>query len=141
MSMEDFDRYREWVEEARSAEKQHLLFGLEADFYAGCVSFQDDFLHAHPLDIFLGSVHYLSFWATDKAEQTLFDKEELIPVYRRYYKLVSLMAECGLYDVVAHFDLPKKNGRKLPDEEQRKFVLPTLDRIARAGLIRRYIYI
>jgi histidinol-phosphatase (PHP family) len=54
MSMEDFDRYREWVEEARSAEKQDLLFGLEADFYAGCVSFQDDFLHAHPLDIVLG---------------------------------------------------------------------------------------
>jgi histidinol-phosphatase (PHP family) len=98
------------------------------------VSFQDDFLHAHPLDIVLGSVHYQSFWATDKAEQTLFDKEELIPVYRRYYKLVSLMAECGLYDVVAHFDLPKKNGRKLPDEDQRKFVLPTLDRIARAGM-------
>lgn len=134
MSMEDFERYREWVVEAQSAEKHQLLFGVEADFYAGCVSFQDEFLNSYPLDIVLGSVHFQSFWATDKAEQTLFDKDELMPIYRRYYKLVALMAECGLYDVVAHFDLPKKNGRKLPDEEQRKFVLPTLDRIARAGM-------
>ena len=64
----------------------------------------------------------------------MYDKEDLIPIYRRYYKLVALMAESGLYDVVAHLDLPKKFGRRLDEEQQRDFVLPALDRIARAGM-------
>lgn len=134
MAMEDFTRYREWVEEAKLGKKERILFGVEADFYAGCITWHDEFLHSHPLDIVLGAVHYQSFWATEKSEQTLFDKDELIHVYRRYYKLVTLMADCGLYDVVCHLDLPKKHGRKLPDADQRKLVLPTLDRIARSGM-------
>jgi histidinol-phosphatase (PHP family) len=44
------------------------------------------------------------------------------------------MAESGLYDVVSHFDLPKKRGAKLDHKKQRKMVLPVLDQIRKSGM-------
>ena len=134
MELEHFAKYREWVEDARLSKADRVLLGVEADFYAGCVSFLDEFFHEHPLDIVIGSVHYQSFWAHQESERGLFDKEDYFWVYKRYYKLVGLLVESGLYDVVSHFDLPKKRGNMMDPEDQRDMVLPVLDKIRKAGM-------
>ena len=134
MEIDQFAKYREWIEDARMSNPDRVLFGVEADFYSGCISFLDEFFHEHPLDIVIGSVHFQSYWAHQESERGLFDKEDLKWVYKRYYKLVGLMVESGQYDVVSHFDLPKKRGGKLPHEEQHDMVRPILDKVKKAGM-------
>jgi len=134
MSVDQFVKYREWVEDARGSDTERVLFGVEADFYSGCVSFLEEFFHEHRFDVVLGSVHYQSYWAHEEGERGLFDKEDFVWVWRRYYKLVSLMVDSGLYDVVCHLDLPKRRGRKLDEEDQREMVLPVLDRVRKSGM-------
>src|SRR5947199_160082 len=36
-------------------------------------------------------------------------------LYREYYRLLARAAESGLFDVLTHFDLPKKFGHRRPD--------------------------
>ena len=134
MELDQFDKYLEWIEDARMSNPERVLLGVEADFYAGCGHFLGEFLAKYPFDVVIGSIHYQSYWAHQESERGLFDKEDVKWVYKRYYKLVGLLVESGMYDVVGHLDLPKKRGRKLPEEEQREMVLPLLDKIKKAGM-------
>jgi histidinol phosphatase-like PHP family hydrolase len=51
-----------------------------------------------------------------------------------YFELIGEMADTKLYDVVTHLDLPKRGGNRPRDRYLPNFVLPALDRIARAGM-------
>ena len=136
MELAEFDVYATWVREAReSGEDSHLLFGLEVDYYEGCTEFLDPFLKKQPLDVVLGSVHYLDYWAFDHPDQrTLWDSVDVASVWEQYFSHIGDMADTGLYDVASHLDLPKKFGRILPDPQLKEYALPALDRIARAGM-------
>jgi histidinol-phosphatase (PHP family) len=135
MDMSDLEAYLAWqgqVAESPGATPTRL--GLEADFYQGCYVFQSEFLGQLDLDLVLGTVRYQSFWARDPSERTLYDKSELMPVWRRYFKLVGLLVESGLYDAVSCFDLPKREGRLPRESTIRDCALPALDRMAQYGV-------
>jgi histidinol-phosphatase (PHP family) len=55
-------------------------------------------------------------------------------IWRRYFELMGELADTRMYDVAAHFDLPKRFGNAIPKERLRAFVLPALDRLAAAGM-------
>jgi histidinol-phosphatase (PHP family) len=135
MAMSDLDAYFNWHRDlsARAGSVPARL-GIELDFYQGCYVFQEEFLKAHAFDLVLGTVRYQSFWSRDPAERTLYDKAELLPVWRRYFKLVGLLVESGLYDAVSCFDLPKKEGRIPRDTILMECILPALDKMAKYGI-------
>jgi len=134
MSMDDLDTYNQWLDEAQSQSNGTAFYrGIEADFYSGCIVELGAFLEEQDYDVVLGSVHYQSFWAEKDEERTLWDGDTE-RVWRRYFKLVGLMADSGLYDIVAHIDLPKRNGRRPSADSIEEMVKPTLDKIAAAGM-------
>jgi histidinol-phosphatase (PHP family) len=124
MTMSEFDTYKRWGIDLRNRYPEHVRFGIEADFYQGCLEFQKPFLAEQDFDVVLGSVHYQCYWSHDKSEQTLFDKPEREHVWTRYFHLVRLMAESGLYDIACHLDLPKRQGKRMSED----FVMEAADR-------------
>ncbi len=131
MQMEEFEIYREWVLQAERENSCEVLFGVEADYYRGCVEYLEPFLASQPLDIVLGSVHYLDYWKFDNFdEMRAWEDTHTEEVWVQYFTLLGELVDTGLYDVIGHFDLPKKYGKRPPLERIREYALPVLDKIA-----------
>ena len=79
-------------------------------------------------------MHYLDYWADDPARRTLATGSAPEVIWKRYFELMGELADTRLYDVAAHFDLPKRFGNAIPREQLRAYVLPALDRLAAAGM-------
>lgn len=135
MELAEFDTYAGWVRDVQALGEPTVLFGVEADYYVGCTEFLSAWLSAQPLDLVLGSVHYLDYWAFDNPEQrSLWETADLRGVWQKYFELITEMVQTGLYDVAAHLDLPKKFGHRLPDNVLYELVLPVLDTISVSGM-------
>lgn len=133
MRLDQFDDYLQGVADAR-ATGVPVLLGIEADYYPGCQRFLEPWIARHPFDVVLGSVHYLDYWSTDPTRRTLAGGLEPELLWKRYFELMGELADTGLYDVAAHFDLPKRFGNALPKDRLRIYAEPALDRLAAAGM-------
>jgi histidinol-phosphatase (PHP family) len=105
----------EYVGAVRDAAARHpsvrLLCGVEVDFAPGLQQEITDLLGAHAFDYRLCSVHFtdgFQFNATAHRHDPGWDRPEL--VFRRYWELVCEAVATGLFDVLAHPDLPKRWG-------------------------------
>ncbi len=135
MALDQFPMYCDWVAEARAASKTvRVLFGIEADYYRGCEKFLRGFYEQHDFDIILGSVHFLDYWCDTQFGRGFTGAPDPVQVWTDYFQLVAEMADAKLYDVVSHFDLPKRFGNKINRETFRDLALPALDKIAAAGM-------
>ena len=135
MKRSQFGIYQEWIHAAQLDGDCNVLFGVEADYFEGCKSFMSEWLAQYPFDLVLGSIHYLGSWNMDDPETlSMWESSDVNAVWRRYFELIAEMADTKLYDVVTHLDLPKRGGNRPRDRYLPDFVLPALDRIARAGM-------
>lgn len=134
MALDQFPAYLAAVEEARAAGPVTVLLGVEADYYPGCERFLAPWLEQHPFDLVLGSVHFLDYWAANPVERSLSDGGDPRWIWEQYFARIGALADTGLYDIVAHLDLPKKFGNPIDPALLRELALPALDRIARAGM-------
>jgi len=102
------------------------------------VSVEADYIHGHEdelrailaeyeFDYVLGGVHFMDGWLIDDPEQShRYLEERVAEIYRRYFVNVQRAMRLGAFDVIAHFDLPKKFGH-LPEEDITDLVAETLD--------------
>ena len=135
MVMAQYGDYADAVRNAQAEDPGYMLLGVEADYYPGCESFLRAWLSGQPLDIVLGSIHFLDYWAfDDPAQRTLWDSADVDAVWRRYFALVRELAETRLFDLAAHLDLPKKFGHRPEEAKIREWALPALDAMAAAGM-------
>ncbi len=91
-----------------------VLVGIEMDWLP---MRRDDIaalLGDHPFDIVLGSVHWLDERGIDDPADPAADHLGDAVVWERYLEEFVAAARSGLYDVMAHPDLPKVFGRRLP---------------------------
>lgn len=134
MPCAEFETYRRLVDEARM-DGCEVLFGVEADYYEGCMPHLSRWLASQEFDIVLGSVHCIDVWSLeDPTRAELRRRDRVLDLWQRYFALVGALADTRLYDVVAHLDLPKRSG-VAPDETKiAEFVQPALDRIAAASM-------
>ncbi len=94
-----------------------VKFGVEVDFYPGTESYVSDFIARHEFDYVIGSVHYLGAWpASPLIPVPMFERVAVYERYAEYFERVQQLAEAGLCDIIAHFDLVKKNGIR-PDTD------------------------
>src|SRR5262249_22316807 len=64
-------------------------------------------------DLVLGSVHWVAGdWIDAPGSAARFEREGTEMLYEEYYRLLSKAAGTGLFDVLTHFDLPKKHGHR-----------------------------
>lgn len=105
-----------YVEEVESLKRKYqgiitIRIGLEVDFIPGKEQAMQSIVDFYSWDYLLLSVHYLNDWPFDHPRYIgRYQKEDINEVYRKYYQILTMGIETGLFDLVAHFDLPKKFG-------------------------------
>ncbi len=118
MAESEFDGYVREVEDLRSEFRGTIdvRLGLEADYAEGFEDELSGWLSRADWDVVLGSVHWVDGgWIDDPATSPArFAREGAESLYARYYRLLSKAAATGLFDVLTHFDLPKKHGHRPP---------------------------
>ncbi|MBL6633353.1 MAG: histidinol-phosphatase, partial [Thermoleophilia bacterium] len=91
-----------------------VLIGIEMDWIPDRVDHIRALLAAHPFDIVLGSVHWLGDLAVDHPDYPCWDSLGPDETWARYLDELAAAAASGLFDVLAHPDLPKVFGAPMP---------------------------
>lgn len=110
---EDIDAYAEGVVAAREAGLPVLL-GVEMDWLPKRQEEIARFLEGRPFDVVLGSIHWIEELAVDHPDYPAWDHHPPEAVWSAYLAELVAAAESGLFDVLAHPDLPKVFGSRLP---------------------------
>jgi histidinol-phosphatase (PHP family) len=135
MDITQISSYRSMITGLQDGDVPGVLFGIEADYYHGCETFLHEWLAVQNFDFILGSVHYIEDWGFDNpVNRHIWDSVDVTTTWRKYFELVGRLADSGLFDAVAHLDLPKKFGHRPSDQNLKEMVRPALDRIAKAGM-------
>lgn len=108
------DRY---VDEVLAAKDRGLpvLLGLEVDFFPDTIEAVLHLLEPYPFDFLIGSVHWVGGWSIDHHD--VVDEYEARGVeraYADYFDWEIALAASGTVDVLAHADVVKKFGHRLP---------------------------
>ncbi len=125
MREEQFDEY---IAEVRALRDEFrgviaIRLGLEADYAEGHEKELERWLARADWDLVLGSVHWVAGdWIDAPGSARRFEKEGTETLYAEYYRLLAKAARSRQFDVLTHFDLPKKHGHRprapLNDPEQ-----------------------
>lgn len=135
MKLEDVPAYRALITPLKDNSPPDVSWGIEADFFPGCEAFLTGFLPSQPFDLVLGSVHYIRDWGFDNPDYLkTWESVDVKGVWKEYFKLLRQLVDTRLFDVIAHFDLPKKFGHRLGDRDMKELVQPVLDHIAAGGM-------
>jgi histidinol-phosphatase (PHP family) len=112
-----------------------IRLGLEVDFFPEKLVEIREQLSAHPFDYLIGSVHFVDGFPIDFAAQPWQDipQGSRDQVWRSYWQLLRAAAQSRLFDVIGHFDLPKKFGFRASVDLTSE-ALSVLDAIAEADM-------
>ena len=116
MREEQFEDYVREVQGLREEFRGSIAvrLGLEADYAEGHEEALAQWLSRVEWDLVLGSVHWVAGgWIDDPATASArFAREGVERLYDEYYRLLAKAARTRLFDVLTHFDLPKKHGHR-----------------------------
>lgn len=110
------DQLDEYVGKVRRAQMDFpqltIRLGLEVDYLPGQEDWIRELAARHPWDYLIGAVHYVSdSWAVDSPFQiSEWKNRDVFEVWAAYFRRLTMAAETGLFDIIAHADLPKKFG-------------------------------
>jgi histidinol-phosphatase (PHP family) len=94
-----------------------VLLGLEVDFFPESIEAVLELLDPYPWDYLIGSVHWIGGWAVDSSSATFgWETRGIERGYDQYFALETQLAASGAVDVLAHVDVLKKHGHRLPAE-------------------------
>ncbi len=128
MALSEMDIYLNEIEKlkTRFGNDIQILTGIEADFYDGFEDYLDDFLRRFPMDIVILSVHFIRDWpAGNWAFSYHFPGRPLKEIYSDYLQALMRGVETGLFNVLGHLDLIKRDEARLLDgneEEVRRLL-------------------
>lgn len=111
---EDLAEHCAAIDRARDAGLPVLL-GIEMDWIPGRADDVRALLASQPFDIVLGSVHWLGDLAVDHPDYPCWDSLGAGETWGRYLDELAAAAGSGLFDVLAHPDLPKVFGTPMPE--------------------------
>lgn len=132
MSLDDLPRYLEAIEEARSAFPQlKIRLGLECDFLSGREGWIEQLASMAEWDFLIGSVHYIApGWDVDNPRWIgRFSEHPVEEIWQRYMEIYEQCIRSGLFDFVAHPDLPKKFGFR-PAGDLSRYYEPVVQALA-----------
>ena len=115
------DQFEDYLREVEALRREfrgaiEVRLGLEADYAEGHEEELAGWLARADWDLVLGSVHKVgNGWIDDpKTSPARFEREGSVTLYNEYYRLLAKAARTGFFDVLTHFDLPKRHGHR-PD--------------------------
>ncbi len=93
-----------------------VLLGLEVDFFPETIGAVMELLEPYPWDVLIGSTHWLGAWSVDHPGAVAeFARRGVRRAYEDYFAVEALLAASGAVDVLAHVDVVKKMGHRLPE--------------------------
>lgn len=115
-----------------------VVLGAEADWLSWRMTDTDtqlELARAAGVDILLGSVHSLDGWVFDDPTDTSeWDRRDVDEVWVLYFERWCDAAASGLFDVMAHPDLPKKFGHR-PGFDTRELFAEAARAAAEGGVL------
>ena len=102
------------VEEAKS-HGLPVLLGLELDWIPGREAELRALVEPYDWDVILGSVHWIGPWSIDSGsaiDLAEWERRDVDAVFETYVGMLRDAAATGLFDVLAHPDLPKLHGHR-----------------------------
>lgn len=110
----------EYVAEVRELAREYrgridVLLGIEADFVEGHEDELTSILERYEWDVVLGSVHWVAGdWIDSPGAERRHEVDGTEFLWKEYFRLLTRACGTGLFDVMTHFDLPKKFGNHCP---------------------------
>jgi histidinol-phosphatase (PHP family) len=129
----DLDAYVGALGAARD-EGSPIRVGIELDWIAGKEDALRELVAGRDLDIVLGSVHWLAEGMVDHPGYSVWEAHPVDEVWRLYFDELRAAAGSGLYDVMAHPDLPKVFGERPQGGVPQHEYDDTADAFAAAGV-------
>jgi len=121
MKRDDFDDWHmkaseldEYVEKVNKARRDHpnlvIKLAMEVDYLPGYEDWIRDLAARHPWDYLIGAVHYVSdSWDLDNPKKlSEWKLRDPMEVWTTYFERLTMAAESGLFEIIAHADLCKK---------------------------------
>ena len=136
MSLEDMPRYLQSIDEARAAAPGLTIrIGLECDYIAGREPWLRELADLVEWDYLIGSVHYIApGWDVDNPKYiSRFREMPVEEIWEMYWREYERCIRSGLFDFVAHPDLPKKFGFR-PAGDLRRYYEPAIRALAETGM-------
>jgi histidinol-phosphatase (PHP family) len=129
-AVDDLDEYAEF---ARGA---GLRLGIEADYVPGREDRMATLLDEHEWDYVVGSVHFIRDDAVDMRGEWDIWRASGDPdkVWAAYFDALGEAARTGMFDVLAHPDLVKVWGDRVPEGDLRRFYDRAMDGIAESDV-------
>lgn len=126
MSPDDFPLYMHWVQSAQTLGDElgiKVRCALEMDFVKDRMSEIEQFMKKTDFDYLICSCHYVQNFAFDHPKYiSLWDTTGMPnKVWKSYAESLLEMVEIGGFEIIGHFDLPKKFGYR-PNEIVQKEV-------------------
>ena len=130
------EHYREMLAVRDQFRKEiPVRISVEADYVEGFEAELRRFLDEYEFDYVLGAVHFMDGWLIDAPENSdRYRDGNVAEIYRRYYLQMAKAVRTGLFDVMAHLDLPKKFGHP-PDGDVSAELDELLDTIEATGTV------
>jgi histidinol-phosphatase (PHP family) len=112
-----------------------VRLGLEVDYFPETIERVKAQLAAYPFDFLIGSVHFVDGFPIDFNAQPWQEIPQASRdnVWRSYWRLLRAAAQSGIFDIMGHFDLPKKFNF-YPAGDLTEEALSALDAIAAADM-------
>jgi histidinol-phosphatase (PHP family) len=143
MDLDEFPQYLDLIAETQAefASSLPIKLGLEIDYLDGPDqrAWIEELSSKAEFDYLIGSVHYIApGWAIDdpdpKWQNKWTDPQGVEDAWTAYWKLYTDAIRSGLFDILAHPDLPKKFGHR-PGGDLRRFYEPAIEAARDAGIV------
>ena len=129
---DDLDEYCDFLRESG------LRVGIEADYLPGREDRVANLLDGRPWDYVVGSIHFLADEAVDLHGEPDWEQWDVWrsadpeKVWARYFETLGEAARTGMFDILAHPDLVKVWGPRVPvpDGDLRRFYERAMDGIS-----------
>ncbi len=136
ISPESLDAYVGEVQKAIAGTKGLTIrLGLEVDYIPETIEQVKTQLAPYPFDYLITSVHFVNDFPIDlelKSWEEL-SQDSRNDIWRRYWRILRSAAESRYFDIIGHFDLPKKYGY-YPSVDLTGEALAVLDAMAAANM-------
>ena len=116
MPMDALDAYVDTclkLKETYSTEDFRILLSLEVEYYTENAEEVMAKLKTYPFDYLIGAVHSVGDFPVDTSAEDwkiFTTQDEIDAIFHGYWKKELSLCRSGLYDLIAHLDLPKKFG-------------------------------
>lgn len=126
----------DYIDELKKKGDIKIRSGLEMEYVPGRENKIEELLRELSLDYCIGSVHRIGDWVFDHPDyREEYRQRNIDNIYKRYFTLLKMAVESGLFNIIGHFDLIKVFGFRPQKNDILELAEPVLQQIRKKKLV------